>query len=255
MDKEAILRRILQQWNIKLSDEQTGQLITFYELLFEKNKVMNLTAITDFEEVCSKHFLDSLSAVKLFGEGEDWKRLSGAKKTPALIDVGCGAGFPGIPLAIFYPELQVTLLDSLQKRVFFLQEVIEKAALTNCCAFHARAEEFAREKEHRQAYDIAVSRAVANLSTLSEYCLPFVKKGGIFIAYKSSGIRQEAPAAKRALTLLGGSFERQVEFDLPIPTEEGEEEKAYRNLYVVRKSADTPDKYPRKAPLAKKEPL
>ena len=255
MEKEAILRSILQQWNIELSDKQTDQLIIFYELLYEKNKVMNLTAITDFEEVCSKHFLDSLSAVKLFEKGEDWKSLSKAKEAPALIDVGCGAGFPGIPLAILYPELKVTLLDSLQKRVFFLQEVIGAAKLENCRAFHARAEEFAGEKDHRQAYDIAVSRAVANLSTLSEYCLPFVKKGGIFIAYKSSGIRREAPAAQRALSLLGGSFEKQVEFDLPIPTEAGEEEKAYRNLYVVRKTAETPAKYPRKAPLAKKEPL
>ena len=174
------------------------------------------------------------------------------EKKTSLIDVGCGAGFPGMVIAIAYPDVQVTLLDSLQKRVGFLQEVIEKLAIANCGAVHFRAEEAARMKDYRDRFDFVVSRAVANLSTLSEYCLPYVKPGGYFVAYKSEKIRQEAPAAQKAIKLLGGKFASETEFYLPEGFEQGS---SYRNLYVIKKTGPTPAKYPRKAPLPAKQPL
>ena len=273
MNQKQKLTDIMQQQNISLTDSQIRQLILFYELLVEKNKVMNLTAITGFEEVCIKHFADSLSICRLYGS----EGLDGLKGK--LIDVGCGAGFPGLVLAIACPNLQVTLLDSLQKRVRFLWEAIEKLALANCVAIHSRAEEAAHQKEHRARYDLAVSRAVAGLSTLSEYCLPFVREGGLFVAYKSARIKEEAPAAENAIRLLGGAFEKQIEFYLPKTAEpdnadqntadqnmadqnmtdqqtmDRQAKDNYRNLYVIRKTQSTPSKYPRKAPLPAREPL
>lgn len=245
MNQKQYLTDILQQQNIALPERQTEQLLLFYELLVEKNKVMNLTAITQFEEVCSKHFADSLSIARL----EEFLQI--AERGEKLIDVGCGAGFPGLVLAIAYPPLQVTLLDSLQKRVNFLCEVIEKLALDNCVAIHGRAEETARKKEHREQYHLAVSRAVANLATLSEYCLPFVKQDGLFVAYKSGKVKEEAPLAEDAIRLLGGTFERQEEFYLT-QAAGGDD---YRNLYMVRKKHPTPSKYPRRAPLPSTKPL
>ncbi len=233
LEQKAFLQTALQEFHITLQDKQLDQLLTFYELLVEKNKVMNLTAITEFEEVVFKHFLDSLAICKVSFDGEKSRfQINGTdvsdadqadpedqknqiKKKASLIDVGCGAGFPGMVIAIAYPNVQVTLLDSLQKRVRFLQEVIEKLALANCNAVHFRAEEAARMKEYRDRYDFAVSRAVANLSTLSEYCLPYVKPGGYFIAYKSEKIHEEAPAAQKAIKILGGKFASETEFYLP----------------------------------------
>lgn len=264
MEKETYLKELLEQSHIVLSEGQIQKLVTFYEMLIETSKVMNLTTITEYPEVCRKHFLDSLSLAYLFGEGENSKdsidlsggllELTGKKEGDgiSLIDVGCGAGFPGMVLAIAFPQMKVTLLDSLNKRVGFLQSVIEKLAIANCVAVHGRAEEFAKNKDQRESYDLAVSRAVANLSTLSEYCLPFVKQKGLFIAYKSAKIKEEAPAAKRAIDILGGSFERQKEFYLPAGKDETED---YRNLYVIRKVKQTPGKYPRKAGTPAKEPL
>ena len=264
MEKENYLKELLGRSHIVLSDVQIEKLVIFYEMLIETSKVMNLTTITEYPEVCRKHFLDSLSLAFLFGQTEEAgdvidlsAGLSGLLnkqkgQSISLIDVGCGAGFPGMVLAIAFEDLQVTLLDSLNKRVGFLESVIEKLALANCSAVHARAEEFAKDKAHRERYDLAVSRAVANLSTLSEYCLPFVRQNGLFIAYKSARIKEEAPAAEHAIRVLGGSFEREKEFYLPAGDEDSED---YRNLYVIRKVKPTPGRYPRKAGTPAKEPL
>ena len=170
------------------------------------------------------------------------------RKELTLIDVGTGAGFPGLALKIAYPELKVTLLDSLQKRIQFLDAVIEKLGLEGIETIHGRAEDFAKPQKLRESFDLCVSRAVANLSTLSEYCLPFVKVGGYFIPYKSEKIAQEKEEAEKALELLGGKFERQVEFMLPSSD-------IYRNLFVIKKVKETPKKFPRKAGLPAKEPI
>ena len=241
MNQETYLNNLLESHKIILSGDQLQQLMAFYVCLIEQNKVMNLTAITEFEEVCRKHFLDSLSINRLPGMMESAK---------TLLDVGCGAGFPGLVLAIAYPKVQVTLLDSLQKRIGFLNSVIDQLGLSNCKAVHGRAEDLAREKSHRESYDLVVSRAVANLSTLSEYCLPFVRQDGFFVAYKSAKIAEEAPAAQQAIKILGGRSEEGAEFYL---TKDSPED--YRNLYVIRKTGRTPGKYPRKAGLPAKEPL
>lgn len=228
----------LMELQIALSKKQLTQFITYYEMLAEWNQVMNLTAITDYEEVLKKHFIDSLSLVKAFDLTSDI----------SVIDIGTGAGFPGIPLKIAFPNLKVTLLDSLNKRVQFLKVVIEKLELQEIEAFHGRAEDFARPGLMREKYDLCVSRAVANLTTLSEYCLPFVKAGGFFVSYKSEKIGQEKKEAEKAIRLLGGKIEKQVELYLP-------DSDIYRNLFVIKKETACPKKYPRKAGLPAKEPL
>ena len=190
--------RDLEEFDIVLSSFQVDQFLTYYELLIEKNKVMNLTAITDFEEVLKKHFIDSLSLVKVCDLKDDI----------SLLDVGTGAGFPGIPLKIAFPALKVTLLDSLNKRVNFLQEVIESLELDDIEALHGRAEDFAKPNLMREQFDFCVSRAVANLSTLSEYCLPYVKIGGEFISYKSGEITEEMKEATPRPRFSGMSIEK-----------------------------------------------
>lgn len=233
---------LFRQWDIALSDIQLNQFMKYYELLVEWNSFINLTSITDYEDVCLKHFLDSVSIIKAY----DIERLK--NDSLSLIDVGTGAGFPGIPLKIVFPNLRVTLLDSLNKRVSFLNEVIHQLSLCDITAYHGRAEDYAKKDAFRQQYDLCVSRAVANLSTLSEYCLPFIRIGGYFVSYKSEKINEEAKMAKKAITILGGTVDHQTDFILP-----GSD--MYRCNYVIYKSSNTPKKYPRKAGLPSKEPL
>lgn len=228
----------LKELGVSLTDKQIEQFLIYYELLTEWNSFMNLTAITEYEDVLKKHFVDSVSLIQAVD----------VRKKLTLIDVGTGAGFPGLALKIAYPELKVTLLDSLQKRIQFLDAVIEKLGLEGIETIHGRAEDFAKPQKLRESFDLCVSRAVANLSTLSEYCLPFVKVGGYFIPYKSEKIAQEKEEAEKALELLGGKFERQIEFMLPSSD-------IYRNLFVIKKVKETPKKFPRKAGLPAKEPI
>lgn len=227
----------LEDLKLELSEKQLEQFLIFYELLVEWNGFMNLTAITEFEEVVRKHFLDSLALIKVCSLQEQ-----------TLIDVGTGAGFPGIPLKIAFPELQVTLLDSLNKRINFLNTVIDTLGLKQVETVHGRAEDFAKKPVYREKYDFCVSRAVSNLTTLSEYCLPFVKVDGCFVSYKSERLTEELKEAGNAIAVLGGEMEKQVEWTLP-------DSDIYRNLLVIRKNKNTPGKYPRKAGLPAKEPL
>ncbi len=228
----------LKSFGVELSAEQVNQFLKYYELLVEWNGFMNLTAITEYDEVMKKHFVDSLSLIKTYD----------VNKKASVIDVGTGAGFPGLALKIAYPNLQVTLLDSLNKRINFLNEVIGQLGLCGVETVHGRAEDFAKPDKLRGKFDLCVSRAVANMSTLSEYCLPFVKVGGEFISYKSEKINEEMSVAKNAISLLGGKFDRSEEFMLP-------DSDIYRNLVVIKKIKDTPKKFPRKAGLPSKEPL
>lgn len=228
----------LSDLGIELTEKQIDQFLTYYEMLVEKNKVMNLTAITEFDEVIEKHFLDSLSLIKV-------KDLHNRTN---VLDLGTGAGFPGIPLKIAFPELNITLMDSLNKRILFLQDVINELGLTDIEAVHGRAEEAARNKKYREKYDLCVSRAVANISTLSEYCVPFVKVGGQFISYKSGNIDEELDSAKKGIKILGGTITDVHKFDLG-------ENKQGRSFVIVDKNQPTPKTYPRKAGTPSKNPL
>lgn len=227
-----------KELGVSLTDFQIQQFLVYYEMLTEWNQFVNLTAITEYDEVMKKHFIDSISLCKAFD----------ISKSASCIDVGTGAGFPGLALKIAYPELEFTLLDSLNKRIQFLDAVIDKLSLTGIKTVHGRAEDFAKPGKLRESFDLCVSRAVANLSTLSEYCLPFVKKDGYFISYKSEKITEEMEAAQNAISILGGEVKEQVEFILP-------DSNIYRNLFVIEKRKETPKKYPRKAGLPGKEPL
>lgn len=221
---------------IELTNSQLNAFETYYDMLIDRNKVMNLTAITEFDEVMDKHFLDSVYLFRSIELKADYK----------LIDIGTGAGFPGIPLKIVFPELKITLLDSLNKRVGFLNDVIDELNLNDIEAIHGRAEDIARDKTYRASYDIAVSRAVANLSTLSEYCLPFVKIGGKFVSYKSGDCADEVDNAKAAIHLLGGKINKIDEFSYSNNS---------RSFIVIDKVMNTSNKYPRKAGLPSKKPL
>lgn len=244
------LRKFAKNWDIVLSDKQLEQFEIYYEMLVETNKVMNLTAITELSDVIVKHFLDSLALVQAYPD------IADEDKTLTLIDVGTGAGFPGIPLKIAFPKLQMVLLDSLNKRVNFLMQVINQLELCDITAVHSRAEDGARKKEYRESFDLCVSRAVANLSTLSEYCLPFIKKGGYFIPYKSGNIQEELELSKRAVATLGGKVEDLKRLEL-IGNLDGVEsgEKIERSFVIIRKTKETPKIYPRKAGTALKSPL
>ncbi len=228
----------LNNLGIELSDKQIKQFDKYYELLVEKNKVMNLTAITEYQEVLTKHFYDSLTLVKVI----DVNSISN------IIDIGTGAGFPGIPLKIAFPHLKVTLVDSLNKRINWLNEIIDTLELSNICGYHGRAENYGVNPDYREKYDVCVSRAVANLSTLSEYCIPFVKKGGCFVSYKAVSAQDEVNAASKAIKLLGGEIAEICNFTIDGSDME-------RNLVKILKTSSTPKKYPRKSGLPSKEPL
>lgn len=233
-----ILEQKLGELGIKQDQNQLERFHKFYQLLIEWNKVMNLTGITEYEDVVEKHFVDSLSIIKAID-------LSGIH---TVIDVGTGAGFPGIPLKIAFPHLRVVLLDSLNKRIKFLDEVISQLGLTEVRTIHGRAEEYARKEEYREQFDLCVSRAVANLSTLSEYCLPYIQVGGIFVPYKSGEIDDEVEQSKKAVRILGGNIKEVMKFELP-----GTD--IHRSFVLIHKEQHTQKKYPRKAGIPAKEPL
>lgn len=228
----------LKELGITLNNTQKQQFDKFYELLIEWNQVMNLTGITEYEEVNEKHFIDSLSIVKAVD----------MDSVATVIDIGTGAGFPGIPLKIAFPHLKMVLLDSLNKRVQFLNTVIDTLELTDIETIHGRAEDFAKQTQYREQFDLCVSRAVANLATLSEYCIPYVKQEGMFIPYKSGEIEEELQNSKKAVHILGGEIEDVIKFQLP-GTEIG------RSFVKIRKVQNTSKKYPRKAGLPGKEPI
>ena len=237
------LVNICNKINIEISDDQINCFEKYYELLIEKNKVMNLTAITDKEDVIVKHFIDSIALIPyLLDKGFN------ANSELSIIDIGTGAGFPGLPLKIRMPDVKFTLLDSLNKRVSFLNEVIDELKLKDIEALHGRAEDYASDNKYREKYDICVSRAVANLSTLSEYCIPFVKEDGYFISYKAGESEEEINNSKNAIKILGGKINKVEEFVLP-----GTD--ASRVFVFIRKLELTDKKYPRKAGVPAKKPL
>ena len=223
------LKKILSAWNIDIDDKRSDLFERFYDLLIRYNEVMNLTTITRKDEVASKHFADSI-ALLIYTD----------LTNRSLIDIGTGAGFPGIPIKIMCPDCEVVLVDSLKKRVGFLNEVIDELELSGISAVHGRAEDLAKDPKYRHSFDIVTSRAVSNLRTLSEYCLPFVKTGGSFISYKSGNIDDELDDSVNAICLLGGSINRSERFIIPSTDYE-------RTLIYIDKIKDTPDKYPRKA--------
>ena len=234
-----LLRKGAEELGIVLTQQMEAQFALFGQRLLEKNKVMNLTALTDPDEVQVKHFLDSLTPVTV-------TELEGKSLTVA--DMGTGAGFPGIPLKIAFPGLNITLMDSLKKRLNFLDEIIDENRFENIRTLHGRAEDIGRSRQHREQYDLCVSRAVANLSSLCEYCLPLVKIGGQFISFKAANASEEIKSAEKAVKLLGGEIEKIHEFVLP-GTDLG------RTLVVIRKKQASPAGYPRKAGTPAKDPI
>ena len=234
----SLLEQRFLDLGITLTKEQEIRFLQYYEYLVEKNQVMNLTAITEYEAVVEKHFADSLAAAAVYDIG----------KAKRVYDVGTGAGFPGIPLKIVYPHLKIVLLDSLNKRVQFLNELISLLHLKDAQAVHGRAEDFAKQKEYREQFDYVVSRAVANLTVLSEYCLPYVKEDGYFLPYKSGDIKEEAANSKKAVKILGGSIEDIISFEIP-------DTDMARTILKIHKTKATPKRFPRKAGLPTKEPI
>lgn len=238
IEKLNQLKEDALSFGVSLSNEQLSQFYTYYDMLIEWNEKMNLTAITDFDEVLKKHFLDSLSIGRILKQDS---KLS-------ILDIGTGAGFPGIPIKIAFPNTEITLMDSLNKRVNFLNEVIITLGLDKIEAIHGRAEDFAKKGMLRENFDICVSRAVANLSSLSEFCLPYVKVGGKFISYKSEKAMDELEASKNAISILGGGNVICDTFLLS-----GTD--FSRTLVSIKKIKETPAKYPRKAGTPVKQPL
>ena len=234
----SVLRMRCKDLGIVLTEEQTRQFEIYYNCMVEKNKVMNLTAITQPMEVVEKHYLDSLLVV----------RHVDLSRAISVLDMGTGAGFPGIPLKIVFPHLHVTLADSLNKRILFLDEVIDACGLTGIDTVHGRAEDLGRNNNYREQYDLVVSRAVANLSTLSEYCLPLVREEGLFVSYKSAEIEEELKTAQKAIRLLGGLQSRVEKDTIPGTALE-------RSFVIIQKNQKTPAKFPRKAGLPGKEPI
>ena len=236
--ESQVLKSGCEKLGIFLNEKQESQFIEYYKMLIEWNQVMNLTAITEYDEVMQKHFVDSLSLVK----GID---LSSCE---TLIDIGTGAGFPGIPLKIIREDIEITLLDSLNKRVIFLEEILRHLKLTKVEAIHSRVEEFGKNQKNRESFDYATSRAVAKLSTLSEYLMPLVKIQGNCICMKGPKIEEEVEESKKAISILGGKIEKIDHLQLP----EGNMD---RTIVVMTKVKPTPLKYPRKPGMATKEPI
>lgn len=232
------IKEVFDKMYIELPDGALELLNRYYEMLIDTNKVMNLTTITEYSEVVIKHFADS-AAIGC---------ITDMNGNIDVIDVGTGAGFPGIVLKIVYPQLSVVLLDSLNKRVNFLKNVITELGLTGISAIHGRAEDIARNKDYREKFDLCVSRAVANMSSLSEYCLPFVKVGGRFIPYKADGCDEEVKTASKAVNILGGKIRKIESYVIP-------DTDICRKFVVIDKLRNTSAKYPRKAGLPTKEPL
>lgn len=237
MNNFTILRSELKKLNINISDEQIEQFHLYFDLLIEWNSKMNLTAISDFDGVIYKHFLDSLSLMKFVNINDK-----------SILDVGTGAGFPGIPLAIMNPKSSFYLLDSLNKRIVFLNEVISSLGLENVYTFHGRAEDYAFDKKFRESFDIVTSRAVANLSTLSEYCIPFSKVDGYFIPFKTDHCDEEIKTAIPAIKELGSAIEKVEDYSLNY-------EDIINRLIFIKKINHTKKKYPRKAGVPSKLPL
>ncbi len=238
MNDISILTNSLDRFGISYNKDQIDKLYKYYEMLIEKNAVMNLTAITDFEGVMMKHFVDSLAILKYINIEDNAK----------VLDIGTGAGFPGIPLKILLPNVDFVLLDAVNKKLRFIKEVIEELGLERIDVIHARAEDLAHIKEYREKFDFVVSRAVANLATLTELSLPFVKKNGYFIPYKSALVDEEILKATHAIRVTGGKYEKVQKFTLPGYSDE-------RNFVFIRKGVNTPSTYPRKAGLPAKKPL
>ena len=230
------LKKISKQINIDLNEMQLNQFKKYMDLLLEWNEKINLTAITEENEIILKHFIDSMTLLEYIEDNA------------SIVDVGTGAGFPGIPISIVRDDTKVTLVDSLNKRINFLEDVISKIELKNIKAIHSRAEDFGRNKQSRESFDISVSRAVANLSVLVEYLLPLVKVGGKCICMKGSEVEEEITEAKFAIKELGGKIESIDEFCLP-----GTDIK--RNIIVIKKDKETPNRYPRKSGTPLKKPL
>ena len=232
------LQIALEQLNIPYNEETLEKYRLYMEGIIEWNEKVNLTSITEKDEFIKLHFIDSIMSVPC----EEFQK---AKK---IIDVGTGGGFPGIPLALAAPDKEFVLMDSLNKRIKIINQLCEEIGITNVTAVHARAEELAKNKAHRQKYDLCVSRAVANLSTLSEYCLPFIKQGGWFLSYKGPDTDKELSDAKKAIKILGGQIDRE---ELAALESSGLEHK----IIFIKKVKDTPAKYPRKAGTPSKDPL
>ncbi len=231
-------KTLLEERDMELTDRQWQQFETYYDTLVTWNEKMNLTAITDREQVYLKHFYDSLSLAFFYN----------VNKVENLADIGSGAGFPSIPLKIMFPHVKVTIVDSLNKRIQFLNHLVQVLELTNVTCLHARAEDAGRDPLHRDAYDLVTARAVARLSVLNEFCLPFAKPGGAFVSMKGSSGKEELDEADYSINVLKGKLKDVHAFKLPI-------EEAERTLIVIGKTAATPKAYPRKAGLPLKQPL
>ncbi len=238
MEQMQFLQDSLKKIQIEPTDEQLNQLLTYYEFLIKTNETLNLTRITEFKDVVLKHFVDSASL----------SQYVDLNKNLQIIDIGTGAGFPGIPLKILFPNLDVTLADSLRKRIFFLNDVIKILSLDNIRTVHSRAEDLGKNEDFREKFDLCVSRAVANLSTLSELALPLVKIGGMFVSYKSGEVHDELEDAQYAIKELSGKVKDVSYFHLP-----GDE--ISRSFVMIDKIGKTKKKYPRKAGTPSKEPL
>lgn len=233
---KKIMKEYASEIDIVFNDKQIEQFYKYMNLLLEWNEKINLTAITEKKDVILKHFIDSLTISKYIEENS------------TLVDIGTGAGFPGIPIKIYRPDVKVTLVDSLNKRINFLNEIISELELKDINTIHSRVEEFGKNKRYREQFDIVTARAVANLTVLSEYLLPLTKIDGKCICMKGSEIQEEFNDSKNAIRILGGQIENIYKFNLP-------KSDILRNIVIIKKVKNTPNKYPRKPGTPSKEPI